>query len=336
VKRVGNLFEEICERANLRLAVAKALRGKRAKADARNYVANLEANLSRLRTELETGTLSVGRFHQFTIYDPKQRLITAPCFQERVLHHAIMNICEAPFDRWLIGDTFACRNGKGRVACLAQATRFARRFPFFLKLDIRKYFDSIDHQRLASLLARRFKDRRLLKLFDRIIDSYAVSPGKGLPIGSLTSQYFANFYLGWFDRFAKGSLHCRGYVRYMDDMILWSETTARLRNVLDLAREFFRNELLLELKNEPYINRCSHGISMLGVRVFPTHQVLNRRSKRRYQSKLRTLDVALRNNELSEQEAQRRSLALTAFTRTPGLKSWCFRQRVLRRMADDE
>jgi RNA-directed DNA polymerase len=181
VKRAGNLLEAIAERANLRLAAFKALRGKRTKADARDYLDGLETNLRQLGEQIRTNAVPLGRCHQFIIHDPKERLITAPCFEERVLHHAIMNVCEPIFDRWLLPDTYACRRGKGRVACLLRAQAFARRFPFFLKLDIRKYFDSIDHATLKEQLARRFKDRRLLALLERIIDSSGVAPGTHSP-----------------------------------------------------------------------------------------------------------------------------------------------------------
>ena len=102
-------------------------------------------------------------YHQFTIFDPKQRLITAPCFRERVLHHAIMNVCEPVFERWLIADTFACRRGKGRIAALNRALQFSWRHGFFFKLDIRKYFDSVSHPILKTRLERLFKDRMLLR-----------------------------------------------------------------------------------------------------------------------------------------------------------------------------
>ena len=152
----------------------------------------------------------LGVYHQFTIFDPKERLITAPCFRERVLHHAIMNVCEPVFERWLIADTFACRKGKGRIVALERARTFAGRFPFFLKFDIRKYFDSISHDDPVGPAAADLQGpSRLLMLLDRIIAAYETAPGRGLPIGSLTSQHFANFYLGWFDRFVKEDLGVR-------------------------------------------------------------------------------------------------------------------------------
>ena len=172
----------------------------------------------------------VGRFSQFVIHDPKERIITAPCFAERVLHHAVMNVCEPKFEQWLINDTYACRVGRGQGAALSRAQQFARRFPFFLKIDVRKYFDSISHEILLSRLDLLFKDRRLLDLFERIVHSFRGNLGRGLPIGSLTSQHLANFYLGWFDRYAKETLRLKGYVRYMDDMALWADSSEGTQN----------------------------------------------------------------------------------------------------------
>src|SRR5262249_35999861 len=180
MRRAGHLFERIVDRENLRLAVHKALRGKRSKQDARAFVARLDENLESMRAAIVSGEIALGEYHQFTIFDPKQRLITAPCFRERVLHHAIMNVCEPVFERWLIADTFACRRGKGRLAALHRARDFAGRSAFFLKLDVRKYFESISHEILAAGLERLFKDRRLMLLLRRILAGFASTPGRGL------------------------------------------------------------------------------------------------------------------------------------------------------------
>ncbi len=165
MKRAGHLFERIIDRENLRMAVGKALKGKRSKADARAFVSRLDDNLTWMAQTLPRGEFPLGDFHQFTVFDPKQRLITAPCFRERVLHHAIMNVCEPVFERWLIADTFACRRGQGRAAALNRALQFSWGHGFFLKLDVRKYFDSVSHGRLKTLLERLFKDRMPLHLF---------------------------------------------------------------------------------------------------------------------------------------------------------------------------
>jgi len=292
MRRVGSLFEQVVDRENLRLAFSKTLRGKRSRSDARRFVVKLDENLDWMRLTLVRGDFPLGVHLQFTIFDPKERLITAPCFRERVLHHAITNVCEPVFERWLIADSFACRRGKGRLAALSRARSFAARFPFFLKFDVRKYFSSISHEILCDKLERLFKDKPLLELLNRIITGFEASPGRGLPIGSLTSQHFANFYLGWFDRFVKERLRVKGYVRYMDDCALWGASSVEMRGWLQDARGFLSTQLALDLKAHPYINRSSHGLDFLGCRVFPDRLMLNRRSRVWFRRRLVALEKA--------------------------------------------
>lgn len=182
----------------------------------------LAGNLAELKAGLENGAYPIGDYHRFTIHDPKEREICAARFGERVLHYALMNICEPYFDKWLSPLTYACRKDKGQLAAVARAQMNAAKFAWFLKCDFKKYFDSIPHEELKHLLRTKFKDARLLAWFDRLIDTYETEKGKGLPIGNLTSQHFANLYLDRLDRFLKPQKGRRGYVRYMDDFIVWS------------------------------------------------------------------------------------------------------------------
>jgi RNA-directed DNA polymerase len=328
MRRASRLFEQIIDRENLRIAVHKALRGKQSRADARAFLAGLDENLDALRSSLQDATVVLGESHQFTIRDPKERVVTAPCFRERVLHHAIMNVCEPVFERWLISDTFACRQGKGRLAALDRARKFAACHPFFLKLDVRKYFDSVPHDVLYSRLDRLIEDPRLLCLLHRIIGSFSTTPGRGLPIGSLTSQHFANAYLGALDRFVKERLRVAGYVRYMDDFVLWSQSTARLSAHRVEAGHFLCQELKLEL-NPAYINTTAHGMNFLGCRVYRTHMTLNRRSRVRFQRKLRALETGFLDGTIDALTLQQRATALVAFARTSGVSSWRFRRAVI-------
>ncbi|QEH38394.1 Group II intron-encoded protein LtrA [Aquisphaera giovannonii] len=335
MKRAGRLMERVWDRDNLREAFARAARGKRARRDAAAFAARLDENLADLARDLADGTYSVGPYHQFTIFDPKERVITAPCFRDRVLHHAVTLVCEPVFERFLIGDTFACRKGKGRLAAVERAQRFARRAPWFLKLDIRKYFNSIRHDILLAMLGRTFKDRRLLDLFGRIIASHEVAPGLGLPIGSLTSQHFANFYLGRLDRFVKEGLRAGGYVRYMDDFVVWGEDRSGLAIVRDRIGEYLTGELSLDLKPEPYINRTACGMDFLGCRIYPTHVLLNRRSRVRFARKVRWLEREHAAGRLDEAALQHRAAALVAFARAGPTTSWRWRHRVLQSLAAD-
>lgn len=336
MRRAGRLLERVIARDNLRLAFWKASRGKRTKPDALAFSHRLNVNLEELARDLADGTYHVGPYHQFTIHDPKERLITAPCFRDRVLHHALMNVCEPVFDRFLIDDTFACRLGKGRIAAVERAREFARRFDFFLKLDIRRYFDSIAHSVLCERLERRFKDRRLLDLFGRIISGYQTAPGRGVPIGSLTSQHFANFYLGWLDRFIKETLRASGYVRYMDDFVVWGDNRRGLRAARDQVREVLARALSLELKPEPYINRCRLGMDFLGCRIYPSHTTLSRRGRIRFQRKLGQLERKYSRGDFGSLELQQRATALVAFARAVGTASWRWRDRVIQSLSVDD
>lgn len=158
MKRAGNLYQKIAEHENLRLAFWKAQRGKSGKHDILRYREHLDENLKQLRGELLNGDIDIGHYHYFTIYDPKERMICAADFRERVLHHAIINICEPYFEAYQIYDSYACRKGKGLDVALRRAQFFCRKFDWYLKLDVHKYFDSIEHDKLLCLLDRRFKD----------------------------------------------------------------------------------------------------------------------------------------------------------------------------------
>jgi RNA-directed DNA polymerase len=182
---------------------------------------------------------------------------------------------------------------------------------------------------LLDRLARRFKDRRLLALFERIVRSFRGNLGRGVPIGSLTSQHFANFYLGWFDRHVKETLRIAGYVRYMDDMALWAPDKETLKQALRASEDFLRGELGLELKPVPYLNRTRLGMDFLGCRVFRRHMIIKRRSRRRFRRRLDNLEAHYERGELSEQDLQQRATALVAFTRTQGVSAWLFRRAVL-------
>lgn len=333
MKRAGRLLERIAERDNLRLAVHRALRGKRDRSDVRAFVANLEFNLQEMARQLRRGDFPVGRCTQFTIHDPKERTITAPCFAERVLHHAILNVCEPLLERFLIDDTYACRRGKGRIAALHKAVKFSAQSPVVLKFDIRKYFDSISHEVLLERLNRRFKDPRLLMLFRRIIASHQTAPGCGLPIGSLTSQHLANFYLGWLDRFVKEKLRPAGYVRYMDDCALWGTASGELREMLVRCEEFLTIKLRLRIKPDPLIVAARRGFEFLGCRVYPSHLKLNRRSRARFRRHLHDLEEAYGRGQISERTLQDRVTAVLAFTTAGGARSWQFRTRVLQQSA---
>lgn len=330
MKRTGGLWNKIVEPDNLRLAFWKAQRGKQTKPEVIRYRAQLEANLASLRDELLTGRFPVGNYHYFKIYDPKERTICAASFPERVFHHALMNICHEVFERFQIDDSYATRPGKGTYAALRRAEYFHRRHTWFLKMDIRKYFDSIDHTRLGELLRRKFKDQKLLDCFDQIVASYQSGPDRGLPIGNLTSQYFANFYLAFADHFVQENLRHSTFVRYMDDMVLWCASQKRLKEIRGRLTEFLADQLGLDLKIA-LLNRTRHGADFLGYRLFEKTTHLNRRSRNRFRRRLATYEGAYQEGVWSDSEYQAHLLPLLAFTEQ--CDAMPFRRKVLQNIS---
>ena len=282
MKRSAVSLEEIADWRNLAAAFQRASQGKRARVEVVRFGAKLDDELERLRRGILSGEIELGRMSSFRIRDPKPRLIHAPCFRERVLHHAIMAHVGPVLDRSLIVDSYACRLGKGTIAAVQRCQHHARRYAWYGKIDIRQYFASIDHETLNAQLARRFKNKHLLALLARIIDSHHSEPGKGLPIGALTSQHFANAYLSGLDRLLLERRKVRGLVRYMDDTVWWSDGKNQAKDVFVEAAKYARRELKLEVKSPAQFGQSRHGLSFCGFRILPGALPLSRRRKRRY------------------------------------------------------
>lgn len=311
MKRGGYLMESVADLDNLYLAYYKAGLGKHGKFEVIKFSMHLDENFQKLRHQLLSNSFQVGNYHYFTIFDPKKRLICAASFPERIMHHALMNVCHPYFERNLISDTYATRIGKGTYKALDKAMRAMARYQYVVKLDVRKYFDTVSHEVLKAKLRRLFKDKVLLSLFDDIIDSYSTIPGKGLPIGNLTSQYFANFYLSELDHFAKETLRIPMYLRYMDDIMFFGNEKAVVEGQVKALKEKTR-ALEIELK-PPIINRTDVGATFLGYRIRQHCLLLNARSRNRLKKKLRLYDELVENGEWDELEFNEHITPLIAF-----------------------
>jgi RNA-directed DNA polymerase len=314
MKTANKLIEPIADPDNLRLAFWKASKGKRHAAEVLTYQKDLDKNLGELRAQILRGGVEVGNYHYFKIYEPKERQICASAFREQVLHHALMNVCHPIFDRQLIFDTYASRKGKGTYAAVERAQYYAYQNRFFLKLDVRKFFDSIEHDVLKAQLTRLFEDKKLLSILNQIIDSYETQPKRGLPIGNLTSQYFANQYLSTLDHFLKDHTRIKGYVRYMDDMVLWHNDKATLKAWRDEISQFMQTELGCHLKPE-LLNFTTRGLPFLGYLIFPKKIRLTQHSKQRFIRKANHVERKYISCEWSESKCQKRLLPLLAFVK---------------------
>ena len=306
-------MERIAHPDNLREAYLRAARGKSTRPAVLAFAANLSDNLSDMHHELLDGSFEFGDYHTFTVYEPKRRVIHAASFRVRVAFHAMMRICNPVFDDYQIDDSYASRKGKGTYAALNRARQFAHRYRWFAKLDVVKYFDTIDHAVLKKQLLRLFKDRLLLHYFDALIDDYqGVKKGSGVPIGNLTSQYFANHYLSPADHYAKQTLRVPGLVRYMDDVLLFHDDRSTLKSILRDYKRYVHDELCLE-HHPMALNETHRGIPFLGYVVRGNGLRLNLRSKRRFVSKMRNLTAELEGELIDQEEYAMRAGCLLAF-----------------------
>lgn len=305
-------MELICSTDNLYEAFLRASKGKSSKQAVVNFRLHLEENIQKMGRQMMDGTFQFGQYHFFTIFDPKKRTICAASFPERVAFHAIMRICHPVFDNFQINDSYASRIGKGTYKALQRAREFSGKYMWFAKIDVVKYFDSIHHDTLLRQLCRLFKDPQLLAYFQDLIYGYEVERGRGVPIGNLTSQYFANHYLAVADHYAREQLQQHGYVRYMDDILMFDNDLTRLKNNLKLLSHYIRNDLKLNL-HLPVVNNTKFGIPFLGYVVYANRLRLNERSKKRYIHKMASLSYDLAIGNISEKEYANRATCLMAF-----------------------
>ena len=329
MKRSAVTLAGVADWHNLNAAFHQASRSKAARADVAAFGASLEQELAALRRDILDGSVRLGEMRAFRIHDPKPRLIHAPAFRERVLHHALMAHAGPVLDRALVDDTYACRVGKGTLAAVRRCQQHLRRFSWYAKIDIRAYFASIDHAALVAMLHRKFKDRPLLDLMARIIDAYHDRPGKGLPIGALTSQHFANYYLSGLDRLLMEGCRVGGMVRYMDDVAWWADSREEGRETLRIATAFVREDLLLDVKQPVQIGRSAGGLVFCGFRILPGALLLSRRRKQRYAQCRRKWERAFGAGEIDAATLQAGYSSALAITAHADAAAW--RREQLRR-----
>lgn len=316
MKRRARLFEEIVSFPNLLEAARAAYRGKRRRPEPGAFHFHLEGNLLRLQAELASGSYQPGEYRSFWIYDPKERLISAAPYRDRVVHHAVCRVVEPIFDRTFIYDSYANRIGKGTHKALDRATRFCRRWPYVLKCDVAKFFPSVDHEVLLELVARRIKCARILDLIGRIVRSSNPQESvvwsfdgdppsgeddrrRGIPIGNLTSQFLANVMLDPLDHFVKEVLRRRGYVRFVDDFLIFGDDKAVLHELLPVVREFLTPYRLRLHPRKCVVLPVRVGVPFLGWRLYPDHRRLRRPTGVRFQRRLRELAAGYQRGEVT-------------------------------------
>ena len=288
------LYDELCSYDNMFLAYRKARKNKTAKWYVKKFEKNLDRNLVKLEAELRTMTYMPHSLNDFVIRDPKTRVISSSHFRDRVVHHAICNIIEPIFEKSFIYDSYASRKDKGTHAALRRFDQFKRKVShngrlvnnakdrnmvigYFLKCDVKHYFETVDHDILLSIIKKKIADEKFLCLIKKILDNYrqhdaqdaSFSLGKGMPIGNLTSQFFANVYLNELDKFVKHELRAKFYIRYLDDFVILHDNKDVLEGWKDLIDEFLKSKLKIELHpDKSKIYTLYNGANFLGFRIF--------------------------------------------------------------------
>ena len=308
LKRYGNLYPQVIEFENILLAARKAQKGKRFRENVLAFNYNLEEELVKLQRELATKTYQPGAYRTFYIKEPKSRMISAAPYRDRVVHHALCNVIVPLVEPTFIADSYANRVGFGTHRALRRFIEFARSTRYVLQCDIKKYFPSIDHEILKTLVRRKIKCRDTLWLIDSIVDNSneqlpviehfpgdglltPVERRRGLPLGNLTSQFLANWYLSGFDHFVKEKLKVKKYVRYVDDFALFSDDWQFLAEARIAVEEYLAG---LRLKVHPIKSQLfetKHGANFLGFRVLPDRIRVRTENLRRARRRLRRLQA---------------------------------------------
>ena len=329
MKRTRIDLESIADSANLAVALHKAAKGKRFRSDVAAFIADADARLHQLGNDIRVGRLPYGKFHCFRIFDPKERLIHAACFEDRVFHHGVMNFAGIVLERAMHPCSFACRPGKGVHKAAMQVQSNMQRFKWYCQIDIAGYFDSISHDLVLQVLSRRFKGKVFERQLQRILGCYATEPGKGLPIGSLTSQYFANYYLDGLDRFLANDDRVRSHVRYMDDVVFWGDSKMMVQSILQAVCCYLASERDLTIKPGIQIHRSVQGITYCGFRILQGTVRLSRRRKRRYLTRWQFWEQLYEQGGIDGRGLQTAYAAVHAIT--AGTNSTAWRRENLRR-----
>jgi len=305
MKSYTNLWNKLISYNNLYLAYEKARKVKPNSAKVLNFSFNLETNLLKIQNELITKNYEVSKYNVFTIYEPKKRIIKSLPFKDRVVQHALINIIEPIFEKSFIYNSFACRKKKGihlaykKVKSLVQSKTYPK---YFLKADVKKYFFSIDKKKLKQIISKKIKDKNILALIFIIIDSNhsSISNNKGIPIGNLSSQLFANIYLNELDQFVKHKLKIKHYFRYVDDFLVFSNSKKQLNKYTYDILYFLKCRLKLKLPNKKTnISLTKNGVDFVGYRIFIKYVKVRKTSLIRFAKKTKNKIYLFNKNKIT-------------------------------------
>ena len=305
MKRYNKLYSRLCSFDNLLAAANQAQKGKRYHPEVLQFNARLEKELLYLCKTLQEHSYQPGGYTPFWVFDKgKKRYISRAPYRDRVVHHALINIINPVFEPTLISDCYANRKGKGTHRCVSRAQVFSGKNRYVLQCDISKYFPSIDHQILKQVVRRKISDPEVLWLIDTIIDASNEQeepycwyfPGddlvephirrRGIPIGNLTSQFFANLYLSGLDHFVKEELHCRCYLRYVDDFLCFDNDKQRLHEYKKKISTYLAGLRLILHPKKSLVFPTRIGIPFLGYKIFPHYSRLSKQNSMGFKKRL--------------------------------------------------
>lgn len=302
MKRHGNLFSQIVDMENIEEAYRKARRGKTWQDKVKKIDEVKDEKLKELRQSLIDGTFTTSSYRIKTIYEPKERQIfILPFYPDRVVQHALMNVVSPIWDKMMIKDSYACRQGKGQHKGSLRCMQFVRRNKWVYQFDISKFYPSINHNVLMEIIQRKIKDKRVLELFNDIITS--IDGETNVPIGNYTSQWFGNLYMNEVDTLVKHKLHVRDYIRYCDDFLLFGNDKEALKQYATTIERFINDRLKLRLSKKNLFP-TAHGVDFLGYRHFPNGKILVRKNTaKRIKKRMKSLLWQLEHRKITEEQA---------------------------------
>jgi len=308
LKKYSGFWEQITSFQNLLKAYHYAAKGSKNTTEIKRYFYNIEYESLRLKKELVSGLYVPSGYRTFIISDPKRRIISAAPFKDRVVHHAVCDVIESSLERIFTESSYACRKNKGTHRAVEKAREFLKKNEYYLKCDIQKFFNSVNHELLKGKLEQRYIEFPLLNLLSKIIDEPVpgCKSGYGLAIGNLTSQCFANLYLTDLDLMILHSLKPNGYLRYMDDFVLFSNSKDILSGFLLEINSFLKMNSKLSLKPEAtFVSTASHGLPFLGMQIFRSVVRVNGKSLRRLDKKLKWRTEQYLRSQINEEKYER-------------------------------
>ncbi len=307
----NDMYEAVCSYENLEKAFHKASKRKSFKPYVIEFAKSMKENLQQLRTELLLHIYKPKPLKTFILRDPKTRKISKSDFRDRVVHHALCNLIEPVFDKAFIQDSYANRLRKGTFNAIKRFDQFKRKVSknntrtcCILKADIRHYFETVDHNILLSIINRKITDKRVRWLIKTILQNHkTIEPGKGLPLGNLTSQFFANVYLDEFDQFVKHKLKAKYYIRYVDDFVILHKSKKELQHYMEEIGNFLKKNLALELHPDKCkILTLNQGAGFLGFRIFYHHKLVRKKNLRKFEKRLKQMKQDYKEQLLDQEK----------------------------------